>query len=119
MLMAKSRTQSIEELASGACADQPINVKSAEREYEGVDRAKDHERDRRLARRQERRHGIGGSQNSINHPRLTADFSGEPAGEDRNEGQGEAQESRPKQESIALQALLETQIGTEPGEPQH
>src|SRR5258708_11880247 len=76
----------LEQPASGTCADEAIDVKRAECEYEGVDRAEDHERDRGFAFGQEWRHGIRGSQDSVDRPRLTADFSGEPAGKDRNEG---------------------------------
>src|SRR6202007_2334343 len=106
-------TRGLEQPANGARADEPINVEHAEREYEGVHRAEDHERDRRRTRRQERRHGVRGPQHAKGYPGLTAHFSGEPAGENSNEGQRETQESRPKQESVALQALLETKIGNE------
>src|SRR5882762_4969625 len=73
--------------------DEPVDVKRAKQEDEGVNRTEDRERDHRLARRQERRHSIRCSQNPIDYPRLTADLSGEPAGNDGNEGQRKAQES--------------------------
>jgi len=60
-----------------------------------------------------------GSQDSIDHPGLTADFRGEPAGNDGDEGQRETQESRPKQRAIVCQAMPVAQIAAEPGEPQH
>jgi len=46
--------------------------------------------------RQEWLIGIRGSQHSEDDPRLAADFSGEPAGNDRNEGQRKAEERQPK-----------------------
>jgi hypothetical protein len=111
--------RSLEQLATGTRADKPVNVKRAEQEEEGVDRTEDHKRDRRRARRQERRHGLRGSQHAIDHPGLTADLSGEPAGDDRDERQRKAQESQPKQRAIVSQAVLVTQVATKPGEPQH
>ena len=77
-------------------ADEPIDVKSAKQENECVNRTEDGERDRRLGRGQEWRHGIRGSQHSIDHPGLTADLSGEPAGDDRNKGQWKARGKSPK-----------------------
>src|SRR3977135_1835067 len=65
----------LEQLASGTGADEAIDVKRAECEYEGVDRAEDHERDRRRAGRQEWRHGIRGSQHAMDPPGLGADYS--------------------------------------------
>src|ERR1700686_1919947 len=111
--------RNLEQLSPRTGADKPVDVKCAEQEDEGVDRTEDDERDRRLARRQEWRHGIRGSQHSEDHPGLTADFSGEPTGNDRNEGQWKAQESQPKQGTNVSQAMLETQILAEQGEPKH
>src|ERR1700682_2206092 len=108
-----------ERLSGRTGVDEPGDVKSAEQEDEGVNRAEDHERNRRLGRGQEWRHRIRSSQHAKDNPGLTADFSGEPAGENGNEGQRKAEERQPEQEMIALQPLLETQIGTEPSEPQH
>src|SRR5713226_4747248 len=95
----------IEQLSTRTCADEPVDVKRAKQEDERVNRTKDRERDRRLARRQERRHGIRGSQHSKDHPRLTADLSSEPAGDDRNKGQRKAQKSQPKQRTIVCEAV--------------
>src|ERR1700722_9709245 len=109
----------LEQLATGTGVDKPVDVKRTEQENESVDRAKDHKRDRRLTRGQERRHGIRSSQDSIDDPGLTTDFSGEPAGNDRNERQRKAQKRHPKQRTNVRQAVLETQIATDPGQRQH
>src|SRR5882724_12894689 len=104
--------RSLDQFSRGTDADEPIDVKRAKQEDEGVNRTEDRERDRRLARRQEWRHGIRCSQNPIDYPRLTADLSGEPAGNDCNEGQRKAQESQPKQRAVVRQAMPVTQIAT-------
>ena len=83
-------TRGLEQPANRARADEPIDVKHAECEYERIDRAEDQERDCRRARRQKWRHGIGGSQHAKDHPGLTADFSREPAGKNGNERQWKA-----------------------------
>jgi len=44
---------------------------------------------------QERRHGVSGSQDSIDHPRLTADFSGEPAVMIAMKGSGKLRNVKP------------------------
>ena len=49
-------------------ANESVDVKRTKQEDEGVNRAEDHERDRRLARRQEWRHGIRGSQHPKDDP---------------------------------------------------
>src|ERR1700683_2504417 len=108
----------IEQLATWAGVDKPVNIKRTEKEDERVHRTKDHKRDRRLTRGQERRHRIRGSQHSIDYPGLTTDFSGEPTGNDRNEGQRKAQERHPKQRTNVRQTMLETQIATDPGQRQ-
>src|ERR1700685_2559552 len=109
----------LEQLATWAGVDEPVDVKRTEQENESVDRTEDRKRDRRFTCRQERRHGIRGSQDSIDHPGLTTDFSGEPAGNDRNEGQRKAEERHPKQRTNVPQTMLKTQITTDPGQRQH
>src|SRR5882762_8867861 len=65
----------LEQHAEGIYADESIDVKRTEEEDKGIDRTKDHERDCRRAGRQERCHGVSGSQHSKDNPVLTADFS--------------------------------------------
>src|SRR5882672_6104103 len=100
--------RSLDQFSRGTDTDEPVDIKRAKQEDEGVDRTEDRERDRRLARSQEWRHGIRCSQNPIDYPRLAADLSGEPAGNDRNEGQRKAEESQPQQRAIICQAVLVT-----------
>src|SRR5882672_16401 len=76
--------------------------------------AEDDERDRRRARCQEGCHCVGCSQHPIDHPRLTAHLRGVPAGEDSNEGQGEAEKDKPKQETVSLDAIFKAQVGSQP-----
>src|SRR5438270_9706416 len=109
----------LERLSRRTSANQPVDVKCAKQEDEGVDPAEDRERNRRLPRRQKWRHGIRGSQYAKDNPRLTAHFGGEPTGNDGNEGERKAEERQPKHEAIIRQAMLVTQIAAEPGEPQH
>src|SRR4030081_2375624 len=97
--------RNLELLPRRTSADEPVDVKRAKQEDEGVNRTEDDERDRRLACRQEWRHRIFSPQHAIDHPRLTTDLSGEPAGNDRDEWQRKAQESRPKQRAIVRQAV--------------
>jgi len=56
---------------------------------------------------------------SVDRPRLTADFSGEPAGKDRNEGEWKLRKVSQSRSRLRSKAVPETQIGTQPGEPQH
>src|SRR5258708_39993413 len=85
-------------------ADQPVDVKGAKQEEEGVNRTEDRKRDRRLLRGQERRHGIGGSLHAQDNPGRTADSSDTTRDNDEKEGERKTQEALAKHGDIYLTA---------------
>ena len=92
----------LNQMSGRASPQELVDVKNAESEDERVDGAEDDERNRRLARGQERRHCVGRSQDAVDHPGLSAHFRRVPAGEDGKEGQREAEKHEPKDEAVPL-----------------
>jgi hypothetical protein len=106
-------------MSGRASPQEPVDVKNAEREYEGVDSAEDDKRASCLPRRQERCNCLGGSQDPIDDPGLAAHFRRVPAGQEGNEGQGEAQKDEPKEKTTLRDAAFDAQVGSKPGNGEH